>query len=89
MEYNAGFTSIPIMTYLCGNFGFLGILTQVQIMPLLDDWFYYYLFPKWISKPQEIEVSWTICILGWAVVLPYLLISFVPLWSTFQGQVRI
>lgn len=75
------------MINISGNFGFLGLLTQVQTMPLLDDWFYHYLFPGLIPKPQEIEVSWLTCIIAWAVVLPYLLISFVPLWSTFRGQI--
>jgi len=82
-----GFTGMTTMINFSGNFGFLGILTQVQTMPLLDDWFYHYLCSWCIPKPQEVETSWLTAVVAWIMVSPYLAISLVPLWITFGGQI--
>eukprot|EP01111_Echinosteliopsis_oligospora_P011293 TRINITY_DN3693_c0_g1_i1.p1 TRINITY_DN3693_c0_g1~~TRINITY_DN3693_c0_g1_i1.p1 ORF type:complete len:622 (-),score=94.22 TRINITY_DN3693_c0_g1_i1:68-1870(-) len=92
-----GNLGLTMMINMTGNYGFLGALTTVQSISLLEDSFFTYWLPfVFPPVPQHLlmassaspsMISWLLVILSWLVLLPYLGTSLVPLVSTFRGQI--
>jgi hypothetical protein len=83
-----GFVGLNVFINITGNYGFLGLLTCIQCIPLIEDWMWREVLPHWmLPPPQYVHVDVSVTVISILLVLPYVLISMVPLVSTFHGSI--
>jgi len=76
------------MINITGNYGFLGFLSLVHALSLLDDSILGRFFPNLLSVDVDVpQTSFFIYLLAFCICVSYILVSLVPLVDTFNGQI--
>jgi hypothetical protein len=87
-----GFVGLNVVINVTGNYGYLGLLTVVESISVLDDYILLAIIPR-LCIPYRLlyhnEPSFTLIdlLIIPALTLPYLLTSLIPLISTFHRTI--